>query len=73
MQSTDGLSLLKYFASVALPGGGCAVSRGVIPGTGRNGSSSNALAAIQQESRKTAEQTEPTSPARLLGLVLRTP
>lgn len=68
MQPTDGLSLLKYFASVAVPGGGCGVSQGVIPGTGRNGSSTNALAAIQHQSQSTAEHTEPTSPARLLRL-----
>lgn len=59
--------------SARLPGGGCAVSQGVIPGTGRNGSSANALAAIQHKNRETADQIESPSPARFLGLKLWRP
>lgn len=62
MQPTDGLSLLKCFASVALAGGGCAVSWGVIPGTGRTESSTNALAAIQHESQILSQPALPASP-----------
>jgi len=54
--------------SAALPGGGRAASRGVIPGTGGSGSSANALAAIQHKNRETADQTESTSPVGFLGL-----